>query len=113
MTQWSYDEEQQVGQLLVDGPVTVDQVAQLKELLLQALGQAHMVRVELSRVGQVDIAGLQLFCAAHRLACGCGKELKLSGGEERFQALAGTAGFARSVWCNVREKSPCLWTELA
>ena len=113
MTQWAFDEERQAGQLRIDGPVTIAQVAELKELLMQAVEQAQTVVVELSRVDQVDIAGMQLFCAAHRLACGCGKELKLSGGGERFRALAGTAGLDRGSWCSIREKTPCLWTELA
>jgi len=54
-----------------------------------------------------------LFCAAHRFACARGKTLQLFGGGERFRTLASTAGFVRGSWCSVREKAPCLWTELA
>jgi len=113
MTQWTFDEEQQAGQLRVDGSATVAQVGKLKELLVQAVDQAHVVLVDLNRVDQVDIAGLQLFCAAHRFACARGKTLQLFGGGERFRTLASTAGFVRGSWCSVREKAPCLWTELA
>ena len=113
MTQWTFDEEQQAGQLRVDGSATIAQVGQLKELLVQAVDQAHMVLVDLSRVDQVDIAGLQLFCAAHRFACTRGRGIKLSGGGERFLALVRAAGFTHGAWCSAREQIPCLWAEMA
>jgi anti-anti-sigma factor len=113
MTEWVYDEEQQVGQLQVSGAVTVAQVGRLKEQLVQSMVQAEMVLVDLSRVSQVDIAGLQLLCAAHRDACTRGKVLKLCGGNERFRDLVSAAGFAHGNWCNAGEKTPCLWMEMA
>jgi anti-anti-sigma factor len=113
MTEWSYDEEQQAGQLWVDGAVTVAQVGQLKEHLVKAIDQAEMVLVDLSRVSQVDIAGLQLFCAAYRQACARGRTLKLCGGGEPFRDLVRATGFAHGAWCGAREKTACLWTEVA
>lgn len=111
MTKWSYCDGQQAGQLQVDGAVTVAQVGQLKELLARAVDQAETVLVDLSRVDQVDIAGLQLFCAAQRYAGVRGKTLRLSGGGERCRALVRTAGFVHGAWCNAREKTSCLWRE--
>jgi len=113
MTEWSQHVERQAGQLQVEGAVTVAEVAQLKELLVRMVVEAETLQVDLSRVDQVDIAGLQLFCAAHRFACTRGRGIKLSGGGERFLALVRAAGFTHGAWCSAREQIPCLWAEMA
>jgi ABC-type transporter Mla MlaB component len=113
MTQWVFDKEQQVGRLQIDGAVTVAQVGQLKAMLMEAVEQAQTVLVDLSRAEPVDMAGLQLFCAAHRFARACGKELRCCGGGERLRVLVCAAGFAHGTWCNAREQTPCLWAEVA
>ena len=64
---------QQGGEVVITGAVTIARVAELKKLLEEAMGQASPVRVNLGHVEQVDTAGIQLFCAAHRMACNRGK----------------------------------------
>ena len=64
--------------LLVDGEMTVYTCGELKPLLLQEL-TAHpdAAELDLSGVGEIDTAGLQLLLAARRHASDAGRKLCL------------------------------------
>ncbi len=111
MTEWTFDEQRQVGELVVSGALTVTQVRELKGLLIDAIGQAPLVQVDLGRVEQVDIAGLQLFCAAHRLADANGKRLSICTASEAVLQLVNTAGFAHPLVCDQGRRSACIWAQ--
>jgi ABC-type transporter Mla MlaB component len=96
MTTWSFDAEQRAGRLAVEGGLTIDRVGLVREGLLQGFAQADQLVLDLSRAGEVDVAGLQLLHAAHRYAADKGKVLLLRDGD-RFRELAHSVGFARGA----------------
>lgn len=109
MTEWRFDEQQQVGELVVSGAVTVARVGELKKVLIDAIGQARLIQIDLGRVEQIDIAGLQLFCAAHRLAGANGKQLSITTVGDAVLQLVRNAGFAHALVCDQGCHSACLW----
>lgn len=113
MTRWSFDKKQQAGELAVSGAVTVAQVGELRALLLEALDQSPLVQVDLGQVEEIDIAGIQLLCAAHRLTAGSGRRLDVKNASERVRRLVESAGFAHAAVCESARNSACLWEQLA
>jgi anti-anti-sigma factor len=113
MTRWSFDKKQQAGELVVSGAVTVSQVGELQALLLEALSQAPLVQVDLSQVEEIDVAGIQLLCAAHRLAGKNGRRLEVKNIGARVRQLIRNAGFAHASVCSSGENRACLWAQLA
>ena len=65
--------------LVLEGDMTIYAAASLKEKLLGALKGASRLQVDLSRVAEVDTAGMQLLVLAKREALAAGKTLRLVG----------------------------------
>lgn len=94
----------------VGGAVTVQSVGELKESLLQALAGAEQLCLDLSGVTEIDLAGLQLLCAAHRSSLQHNKRFCISTGENDIIGTAGMeAGFQRHVGCSLDKDKTCLW----
>lgn len=113
MTNWNYNAEQRAGKLTVEQGMTISQVCMLGKALLQGLDKADQVVLDLGAVHDVDIAGLQLLCAAHRHAVAHGKELHLAGIGEQLRELARAAGFVRGELCSIGRDVPCFWIMVA
>lgn len=113
MTNWSYDAKRRTGRLTVEAGLTIAGVRELGEALLRGLEASDQVVLDLGGRDNVDIAGLQLLCAAHRFAVANGKELLLEGMGERPRELARAAGFARGELCSIGRDVPCFWIKMA
>ena len=113
MAHWSYDEQQQPGKLSVTGALTVAEVGALRTLLLEALGESPRVQVDLGQVVEIDVAGVQLLCAAHRLAASSGRLLEITAAGECVRQLVRGAGFTHAAVCDGKRKNACLWAQLA
>ncbi|RII28335.1 MAG: hypothetical protein CXR31_00075 [Geobacter sp.] len=73
------DKERQDGSLattlVIEGPVTIRQVDELKVVLVATLTEAESVRLDLSGVTATDPAFLQLLVSARLTAARSGREL--------------------------------------
>ena len=54
--------------LKLDETLTIPHVARQRMALLQALEESKQVELDTGAVSEVDVAGLQLLCSAHRSA---------------------------------------------
>ncbi|WP_286757768.1 STAS domain-containing protein [Ralstonia sp. RL] len=63
--------------LRIEGEMTIYQAAELKQTLASALRQGEALEIDLSAVGEIDAAGIQLLIAAKKSAQAAGKELRL------------------------------------
>jgi anti-anti-sigma factor len=72
------DAEDTVGHIGIKGELNIYTAAALQQLLLDALNAGSQVEVDLSEVGEMDCAGLQLLIAARREAARQGKPLRLT-----------------------------------
>jgi len=92
------------------GSMTIGQAAELKEVLLDALGAASELLVDLSGVTEIDLTGLQLLDASHRSAMANGKRFSINdGGNQSFLDTVASAGFRRRVGCEKDSTGTCIW----
>ncbi len=89
--------------------LTVGRVAELKLALLKAMDGEAQVELNAQSVEEVDAAGLQVLCAAHRTATARGRELVIAGGERGpvLQAACANAGLLHPRGC----REHCLFQE--
>jgi anti-anti-sigma regulatory factor len=88
------EESQELSVIRLDGSIGIASAAELKKLLLQALGPGKEVRVSLERSTDLDVTAVQLLWAA-------GREAKRSGARftfmeampEEISIALGDAGF--------------------
>ena len=82
--------------------LTIQNASDFRDALLDALGRAARVVVDLSQVSEVDLTGLQLLCSGCRSASAAAKSLAVSDPSEAFVRAAGAAGFidatGRCIW---------------
>ena len=94
----------------LSGALTIAHAEEIKRLLLVALSGTGDVLLDAAEVTDVDLAGLQLLCAAHRAALQAGRRVTLD--YTRSPLLAETllkAGYMRHAGCMAHEN--CLWAE--
>ena len=94
--------------------LTLANAGEVKEALQAALAGAGKITLDASAVTEVDFAGLQLICAAHRAVSRAGREVEIVVGAGGAQCTALTAairtlGFGRDVGC----ADHCLCREVA
>ncbi len=66
-------------QFTIAGEMTIFRAAELKAAMLAEIAQAQEIEIDLSRVTEIDSAGVQLMVAAKLEAILRGKELRFSG----------------------------------
>jgi anti-anti-sigma regulatory factor len=72
------DTESEAASVLLDGALTVRNIASVRDILLAALTDHHVVRVDCRAADAVDLSCIQLLLAAHRSASQAGKQLVLA-----------------------------------
>lgn len=107
-------EEDQTGLLCVraEGELTVQHAAEFKTCLLDVLGRAESVRIDLQAVEDMDLTCLQLLCSAHKAALLAGKSISLDNeGSDLLGHSIDRSGFSRSRGCAVDVNDSCLWIQ--
>jgi len=96
--------------LQLRGPLTVEHTGELRKVLLDLMGGAATVTIELAPDLEADVAGLQMLCSAHRTFVARGRTLTLKqGAPESFQRLVRDAGLLRHQGCSLNPHDNCLW----
>ena len=96
--------------LRLEGSWTIERATELKHLLVEALKSDKPVIIELDGLEGLDLACLQLLCAAHRASLRLGKRLELQ--QEKpdiLKRVMREAGFARTLGCHKDPNKSCLW----
>ena len=99
---------------VISGPLTVDRIDELRLLLQQAFARGKPVRLSLAAVTEIDIAGLQLICSAHRTAVMNGTDLVVidSKGDVLAEAASEAWMLARAG-CSEDRCGICIWEDRA
>lgn len=102
------------GRLVLTGGLTIQHVADLRAVLLEALQKVEQLTLDMSGVTDIDVPCLQLLCSAHRTFLKSGKTIEIKTGEirtERPAVVSGVmqaAGYSQHV-CGAGEAMSCLW----
>ncbi|MBF0175652.1 MAG: STAS domain-containing protein [Magnetococcales bacterium] len=100
-------EDSGTGTLTLAGDLTIQHARELKEALIDAVTQSMHLNLNFKDVERVDLAGLQILCAAHRSLLGRSKTLAIvSQVPDAFKAAVKVAGYDR---CIEQEDPSGLW----
>jgi anti-anti-sigma regulatory factor len=103
-------QDKKEGVLSLSGELTLLQVAQLKVELTQVLDTSERVTIDIQALEGIDLACLQVLCAAHRSAVSRGSRLSLSPQScDAITTTAGNAGLMRCHACTGVGENTCLW----
>jgi len=96
--------------LTIEGAMTVQRVVELKAVLVDALAKSARVAIDLSRVTEVDLCGLQLLCSAQRTAFRSRKRLTLAGPTpDVVRRAVDEAGGCVRTGCGAEDPERCPW----
>jgi anti-anti-sigma regulatory factor len=95
----------------IGGEMTIQNAGEIRTALLEAFSQGEGVCLEMGRVTGVDLAGLQLLCAAHRTSITNKKHFSIIGiDNEAMKCVIRDAGFLRHTGCAEDVNKTCVWT---
>ncbi len=84
--------------LTLEGKLSIERVAELKERLLNALAQSEELHLNLSQVTEVDSAFLQLLFSTHLAAARCNKRVRtVDGFPEVLEQAIVRSGFLHQM----------------
>lgn len=106
----SFTQSGETGVLAMGGALTIEDAAELKIAIVDALGATSRLVLDLAQVATADLCCLQLFCSAHRTAERSGKILEFGNAGQGFAGGLEEAGYVRHVGCLQGACSDCLWT---
>ncbi|MBU5638715.1 STAS domain-containing protein [Geomonas sp. Red69] len=91
------------------GEMTIANVGELRERLLQAFAAGKTVELSLVGLTAIDVTGLQLLCSCHRTSVAQGIPYLLTGRNEALAAIAEVAGLPRLKGCVQDVDGTCIW----
>ena len=94
----------------IAGEMNIQHATEIKAALLEAFAEAGHLQLDMDKVTEIDLAGLQLLCSAHRASILANKSFTAAGvGGEMIEAAAVAAGFPRHVGCVQDVNKTCIW----
>lgn len=104
------DESTGKATVFITGDLTLQVVGDLRTELLSVMSSAKSLEIDLGDVTSVDTAGIQLVCAAHRLAAKRGIDFKSLAHAQRPEVIDAmkNIGYDR-INCPYQKNSGCLW----
>ncbi len=97
--------------LTIQGDLTIQTAAEFRSAMLKLLEKPAPLVLDATGCTGLDLAGMQLFCAAHVSVSGKGVALTVVPPPgQLFQQKACEAGFRLDLKCAKKLKSSCLWS---
>jgi ABC-type transporter Mla MlaB component len=104
--------ESAIKVLELDGDLTIENMQELHQILLDSLKNCHELSLSFAKVTAVDFSFVQLLCAAHRAAVRAEKVMRLPGEcPEALRTVVRESGFMREQGCVLDTQGSCLWKE--
>lgn len=112
MTTTTPQEAPMVREIGISGAMTIHHAGEIRTALLDALGTADEIRMEIKQVREIDLTGLQLVCSAHQTSVFMKKQFKIgSGCADSVTSTIKASGFARHVGCVRDQDQSCIWIQ--
>jgi anti-anti-sigma regulatory factor len=97
--------------VVVNGEMTIQNAGEIRNVLLGAFSDGEGLCLEMGKVTEIDLAGLQLLCAAHKTSMTDKKPFSVSGIDcEAIKTVIRDAGFLRHIGCAQDINKTCIWT---
>ncbi len=91
------------------GALTIESAGELHVVLRQELENSMGVSLDLGNISEVDVAGLQLLCSAHKTARKSGKLMSIEKASKGLLDHVDGSGYIHHRGCS-EEFEPCLWS---
>lgn len=95
--------------ITISGEITVENCSELRERLASEFKRAKGLEIDCQNVTAVDVAGIQVLCAAHKTAEKKGKSIMVRGLSNYMDEFVTSSGFCHTKGCT-KEHSDCFWT---
>lgn len=97
-------------EVAVGGRLDIETAPELRQFLLAHMPTVQKVRLDVSQLSTVDLAGMQLICSACRTALAGTISFRFSGTlGPCVQEAIGTVGLQRHTTCKHNADNPCIW----
>ncbi len=103
------EENGEVSVLTLYGDITVQNAAELREVLMEQLAAHSDLTIDLSYVTNCDLSLFQLICATHKRSIEDEKKVRLGDSSASVKEIASSGGFLRTSGCVPDPKIECLW----
>ena len=101
-------EDSAKGKILrAEGSLTIEHACSLKEILMEALERTDHLDIDIQKITSVDLACLQVLCAAHKTFAEAHKHMGIQDPPEIFKKFLITAAIDRSA-CEALFHIECL-----
>ena len=109
--QMNHADTPEIKIVFIDGEMTILNAGEIRNSLLEAFSNGAGLCLDMGKVTEVDLAGLQLLCAAHRTSMTEKKHFSVSGVDnEAMKSVIRDAGFLRHTGCTQDVNKTCVWT---
>src|SRR5574340_1490904 len=100
MSEFSAGESEGAAELVLDGPLTIENASAIRKKLISTLIREDEIVVCIDPDVPVDLSFLQLLCSAHRTASNLGKSFSLRHqGSGNFSAAVEDSAYDRRKGC--------------
>jgi len=104
------DTSGQTGTIIINEPLTIENVSEMKNVLLDAYKKTNQVNIQFESLPDIDLSGLQLFCSAHRTFTNAQKIMNIDlSNASIFKKKAKKLGLIRHKGCHLEQSENCLW----
>lgn len=98
------------GVITLEGPLTIQQAGEFKDTLMHSMECPELITLNLEKVSEIDISGLQILCSAYRTAVNGNKSMALTGGvPDAVKKAVEDAGFSCRGGCAAGPGKACPW----
>lgn len=95
--------------LRVEGPLTLSTAGRLRDALLEAWQAGKKTIFDAAGITDIDLAGLQLLCSAHRTYQRTGTGFELAAVSPQVVETARAAGFDNRTSACASRDGNCIW----
>ncbi len=97
------------SRISASGSLTIESAGELHKVLRHELENSMSVSLDMGKVSDVDMAGLQLLCSAHKTARTWGKDMSIEKAAKVLLDHVDRSGYIHHRGCP-EEFEPCLWS---
>lgn len=96
--------------VVVVGSVTIENSVDLRQALVDVLGRAARIALDIGRMEEVDITAAQVICSACKTAVVLQRSLFMDGElPECIIGLGTSIGATMGLLCKQNRNEPCIW----
>jgi len=97
-------------QINAAGRLCIDTAAELQQFLLEQTTRSSAIKLDLTAIESIDLAGIQVICSACRTMLENNKQFNLTGSPSSAVTSAKEAlGLHRQTACKHNDNQPCIW----